>query len=309
MGERHLDPEIAAALARLPETPLDVDGARRGHLEGTRLLCGPGEPVARAEDVQIPGHGGYVPGRLYVPDAGEAGLPLVVYLHGGGWVVGSVESYDAVCRALANAAGAAVLGVEYRLAPEDPFPEGLEDAWAALRWAAEHARERGADPHRLAVAGDSAGANLATVVARRARDHGRPPVRFQLLVYPVIDPSRSSRSYAELGQDYGLTAETMRWYWESYLDGAEPEQPDVNPARADLAGLPPTLVVLAELDPLCDEGADYAERLRAAGVPARTLVVPGAVHGFWRFLAVSHVARETMAEAGRELRRALRGSR
>jgi acetyl esterase len=301
-----LDPEIAEVLAGLPETPLDLDAARRLHLEGARAVSGPGEPMARVEDVQIPGHGGYVPARLYVPDAGASHGPLIVHLHGGGWVVGSIESYDPVCRALANAAGAAVLGVEYRLAPEDPFPAALDDAWAALRWTAEHAEEHGCDPRRLAVAGDSAGGNLAAAVARRARDHGGPPLRFQLLVYPVTDPARASASYATYGEGFGLTGEAMAWYWESYLGGSDPTNPDAAPAGADLAGLPPALVVLASHDPLHDEGAAYAERLREAGDAVRTLDVPGTVHGFWRMLAVSRVARETMGEVGRELRRALR---
>jgi acetyl esterase len=305
--EARLDPEIAAALARLPDATSDVEEARRAHLEGAALVTGAGEPVARVDDVEIPTAAGYVRGRLYVPDAGAAALPVVVYLHGGGWVVGTVDSFDGVCRALANASGAATLSVEYRLAPEDRHPAAVEDAWAALRWAAERAGEHGGDGRRLAVAGDSAGANLATVVARRARDHGGPPVAFQLLVYPPIDPARATASYAELGEGYGLTDAGMRWFWETYLGDADAASPDVTPTRADLTGLPPALVIVAELDPLRDEAAGYAQALRGAGVPARTLVVPGTVHGFWRFLAVSHLARETMAEAGHELRRALRG--
>jgi acetyl esterase len=302
-----LDPEIAEALERMPETPLDIDGARAAHLEGAEMMSGPGEPVARAQDVEIPGPAGYVPGRLYVPDAGAARPPLVVYLHGGGWVVGSVDSYDPVARALANAAGAAVLSVEYRLAPEDPYPSAVDDAWAALRWAADHAEEQGCDAHRLVVAGDSAGGTLAAVLARRARDHGHPAVAVQLLIYPPLDPGRTSRSYRELGQEFGLTEEAMAWYWESYLGSADSTAPDVSPAEGDVAGLPPAIVVVAQYDPLHDEGLAYAERLREAGVPVEVFDVPGAIHGFWRMLAVSHVARETMGEVGRALHRALRG--
>jgi acetyl esterase len=307
VSDPRLDPEIAEALEQMPETPLDLDGARAAHLESARMMSGPGEPVARVQDVQIPGPGGYVPGRLYVPDAGAPRLPLIVYLHGGGWVMGSVDSYDPVTRALANAAEAAVLSVEYRLAPEDPYPAGADDAWAALRWAADHAEERGCDPHRIVVGGDSAGGLLAAVAARRARDHGHPAVAQQLLIYPALDPARGSESYREAGEEFGLTDEAMAWYWESYLGSADPLDPDVSPVEADLAGLPPAVVVLAQYDPLHDEGAAYARRLEEAGVPVTVIDVPGTIHGFYRMLAISHVARETMGEIGRAVHQALRG--
>jgi acetyl esterase len=292
-----IDPELAAVLERLPARSLDIDTARRNHLETSRIVCGAGEPVARADALAIPGPGGDIPARLYVPDAGRAALPLVVYLHGGGWVMGSLESYDAPCRALANRLGGAVLSVGYRLAPEDPFPSAVKDAWAALRWAEEHALELGADPTCLAVAGDSAGGNLAAALAARARDHGGPALRAQLLVYPATDPGADTRSYAEYGEGFGLTADEMRWCWSVYLAGADADDPDAAPARANLAGLPPAVLVLAELDPLRDEGAAYARALERAGSEVHVIEVAGAVHGYWRFLAVSRLARETLDEA------------
>ncbi len=297
-----IDPEIAAALERMPEGPLEIEGMRRTHLEATRIVSGDGPPVARAEDLAIPGPAGEIPGCLYVPSEEGPPPPLVVYLHGGGWAVGSKASFDPLCRTLALAAEAAILYVEYRLAPEDPFPAAVTDAWAAVVWAAEHAEELGCAPGRLAVAGDSAGGSLAAAVTRRAREAGGPQLAAQLLVYPAIDPRMDSGSYREYGAGFALEAEAMAWYWESYLGDADPEDPDAAPARlTDLSELPPAIIILAELDPLHDEGARYAHGLEDARVPVLRIVVPGAVHGFWRFLAVSERARETVAEAGRLL--------
>jgi acetyl esterase len=302
-----LDPDVASALARVPPRPLEVEAARQGHLDDTALLVGPGEPVARVADIVAPGPGGELPLRLYVPDAGAARLPLVVYLHGGGWVVGTLDSYDATCRALANAAGVAVLSVDYRRAPEDRFPAALKDAWAALRWAVDHADELGADPRRVALAGDSSGGNLAAVVARRARDAGHPPIGFQLLVYPATDPSPDAPSRSRYAEGYGLTWSQMAWYWDTYLDGADPADPDAAPLRAELAGLPPALILTAECDVLRDDGERYAAALRNAGVVADVRCFPGTVHGFWRWLAATRVAHEAVEVAGAALHRALAG--
>jgi acetyl esterase len=195
--------------------------------------------------------------------------------------------------------------VGYRLAPEDPFPAAVEDSWAATRWLAGRAAELGVDPSRLAVAGDSAGANIATVLARRTRDAGGPALRFQLLVYPAVDPTASSPSYRELAEGYSLTADDMRWYWHQYLGCADPAHPDLAPGRADLSGLPPALVITAEYDPLRDEGESYARALEAAGVPVRLHRWPGVVHGFFRWRAVTPAAHEAAAAAGAALRDAL----
>ena len=301
-----VDPEIAAALARLPPPSLDLEAMRRAHLESTAIVSGEGPAVARQVDHAIPGPEGLVPVRLYAPEEGEEPPGLVVYLHGGGWLMGSRASYEPTCRALCAASGQAVLFVEYRLAPEDPFPASLEDSWAAVQWAGEHAGELGADPARLAVAGDSAGANLAAVCARRARDAGGPAVAFQLLVYPATDARAEAPSYAEFADGPGLTADGMRACWHAYVGDGDREDPDVSPAAAgDLAGLPPALVITAEIDPLRDEGEHYARRLAEAGVPVQQRRVSGAPHGFWRYGGVSELARDTMRQAGEAVRRGL----
>jgi acetyl esterase len=304
-----VDPQLEVVLEGLaaadapPAHEVPVEQARAGHAAEAELLSGPGEPVAEVRELAIPSAAGDVPARLYRPE-GEGRLPVVVYLHGGGWAIGTLDSFDTVTRALANASGAIVVSIGYRLAPEHPFPAGLEDACAALRWVAGHADELGGDPARLAVAGDSAGGNLATVAARRLR--GEVELRMQALVYPVCDAGVNTPSYRECADGFGLTAASMRRYWDLYLDGADGLQPDASPLRGgDLAGLPPAFVITAELDPLRDEGEAYAAALEEAGVPVRLERYDGAVHGFWRWLAAADVSRRAMAEVGAALRAAL----
>jgi acetyl esterase len=225
-------------------------------------------------------------------------------MHGGGWAVGSIESFDTVCRALANASGAIVASIGYRLAPEHPYPAGLEDALTVVRWLAANAGELGGDPGRLAVAGDSAGGNLATVVARRLR--GELDLRMQALIYPATDAGLNTASYRDFGEGHGLTAASMRRYWNLYLDGADGMQPDTSPLRADdLDGMPPAFVLTADHDPLRDEGEAYAEALRGAGVEVELRRYAGAVHGFWRWLAAADLSRRAVAEVGAALRAAL----
>jgi acetyl esterase len=307
MDDPRLDRELVAALADLPEPPLDLEGARRSNLELTPRVSGRGQAVGRVEDHEIPTAAGSIPARLYVPDTGRATPPLVVYLHGGGWSMGSIASYDPLCRALANAAEAAVLCVEYRLAPEEPFPEPLRDCWAGVRWAREHAVGLGCDPTRIALAGDSAGGNLAVACALRARDRGGPDLAFLLLVYPALDPRRDTASYEEFGgPEYGLPDEGMEQSWNDYAGGHPLDDPEIAPARAaSLAGLPPTFLVTAQLDPLRDEGEAFAARLAQEGVPVDTHRVDGVIHGFWRYLAISRLARETVERAGTALHEAL----
>jgi acetyl esterase len=263
--------------------------------------------LPRVEDTSAPGPLGPIPLRLYAATpAGGAPLPLLVFLHGGGWVIGSIESHDDVCRRLAQASGCLVVSVDYRLAPEHTFPAPVEDAWAALRWVAAHAAALGGDAARLAVGGDSAGGNLAAVLTQRARAEGGPAIAFQLLVYPAVDDDWSRPSYAAHGQGYILTLEGMRWFLRHYLDGApEPADVRVAPLRAEsLAGLPPALVQLAELDVLLDEGEAYAARLRADGVPVTLKRYPGAIHGFYG-MTVTEPARTAIADAAQALRTAL----
>ena len=291
------------AIAGPPAHEVPVEQARAGHEAETEHLSGPGEPVAEVRDLEIPAPSGPIPARLYRPETASAGAPcpLVAYLHGGGWMLGSIESFDTVVRALANASGAIVVSVGYRLAPEAPFPAGLEDCLCAVRWLAAGAAELGADPERLAIAGDSAGGNLATVVARRLR--GEVDLRMQALIYPVTDAGCNTASYREFGERHGLTAASMQRFWNLYLDGSDGVDPDASPLRApDLAGSPPALVLTAGFDPLRDEGEAYCEALREAGVEADCRRYDGAIHGFWRWLAVAGLSRRAVDEVAGALR-------
>ena len=237
--------------------------------------------------------------RLFVPAGVPSPSPLLVYFHGGGWVVGSPATHDPACRLLADQARVRVLSVDYRKAPEHRFPAGVEDASAAFLWAVEHAAELGADPDAIAVGGDSAGGNLAAVVSRRARDAGGPLPAFQLLIYPATDFSRPRRpSHAEFGSDYLLTIERMDWFEDQYVpDAGDKHHPDASPLLAgDLSGLPPAHIATAVADPLRDEGEEYAAMLRASGVPATVQRHPH-LHGFFSITAspsarraISHVA-------------------
>lgn len=259
------------------------------------------EDVARIEDVEIPGPAGAIPARAYVP-ATDGTPPVVVYYHGGGWVLGGLDSHDGTCRALANASGAAVVSIDYRLAPEHPFPAAVDDAWAALEWVAANAAEFGADPARLAVAGDSAGGNLAAVVALQARDAGSPPLRGQLLVYPATDSTMSHPSIEENAAGYFLTKADMEWFYGHYA----PERPDdwrLSPLAApDPAGVAPALVFTAEFDPLRDEGEAYARRLADRAVPVELVRKDGLIHGFFGMVADVDEARDAMDRTGTALR-------
>ena len=308
-----LDPEIQPIVDMMEAAPgppahlVPIAQARAAHELETAEMSGPGERVAEVRELEAPGPGGPIRVRLFRPlEPRDGPLPLVAYLHGGGWAVGSLDSFDPLCRALANASGALVASIDYRLAPEHPFPAAPEDARAAVRWLAAQAGEIGADPARLAIAGDSAGGNLAAVTARRLRDEGGPPLRFQALIYPVCDSALNTPSYREEGSGFGLTAEGMKRYWEVYLDGADGRHPDASPLRAgDLAGLPPAFVLTVRHDVLCDEGETYARALEAAGVPVTLSRYDGAVHGFFRWLARAELARRAVAEAGGALRAGL----
>jgi acetyl esterase len=220
--------------------------------------------------------------------------------------MGSLDGFDPLCRALANVSGAIVASVDYRLAPEHPFPAAPDDVRAAVRWLVEHAQELGADPGRVAIAGDSAGGNLAAVTARRLRDEGGPALRLQALVYPVCDSALNTPSYRECSDGFGLSALSMKRFWELYLHGADGRQPDASPLQAgDLGGLPPAFVLTVRKDVLRDEGEAYARALEAAGVPVTLRRYDAAVHGFFRWLAASRLAREAVAEVGGALKVAL----
>jgi acetyl esterase len=260
---------------------------------------------ARVADRTIPGPHGDMPVRIYRPE-GDAPKPTVVYYHGGGWVIGGLDTHDGTCRALANAVDALVVSVDYRLAPEHTFPAAVEDAFAALQWVAANATELGGDPARIAVAGDSAGGNLSAVVAQLARDAGGPALRFQLLVYPATEYEFETGSWAENGEGYFLTTGAMEWFYGHYLRGPEDgADPRVSPMRAeDLSGLPPAFVITAEFDPLRDQGMAYAEAMAAAGVPVTARVYDGMFHGFFSMTELMDVAKVAFDDAVAALRAA-----
>ena len=233
-------------------------------------------------------------------------LPVVVYFHGGGFVIGDIASHDTTCQRLAAGVPALVVSVDYRLAPEHRFPAAVDDCEAATAWASAHSPEFGGDPSRLAVAGDSAGGNLAAVIARRARAGGGPSIAFQLLVYPVTDMTRSLPSHTENGTGYLLDSDAMSWFLDNYLAKADRRHPDASPLFADdLSGLPPAFVLTAEFDPLRDEGEAYAERLRTAGVPVTTSRYDGMIHGFYGLDSIFDAAKKATAETVVALRDAL----
>ncbi|MDP7732208.1 MULTISPECIES: alpha/beta hydrolase [Mycobacterium] len=263
--------------------------------------------VARTENRTIPGPGGRIPVRVYHPSQPDpSGTPLMVYLHGGGFVLCDLDSHDACCRRLANGAGAIVVSVDYRLAPENPFPAALDDAWAATRWVSAHGTSLGGDPGRLIVAGDSAGGNLATVVCMLARDSGGPPIALQLLIYPVLDQRRKPSAAQRRAAPGVLTLEHMRWFTEQYLgSGGDPADARVSPILGELAGLPAAHIVTGELDPHCDDNEDYARRLRAAGVNATVQVYAGMFHGFFNLPDDIPIAEQAYADACLTLRETL----
>lgn len=306
-----LDPQLQAYLDELATIgakavdQLTVEEARRVAEERAPALFGPVEEVAEVRDLVILGPGGSIPARVYRSDSGRL-LPVLVYFHGGGWVTGSRDTVDGVCRSLANRASCAVVSVGYRKAPEHRFPVAVEDAWAAATWVAAHAEEIGLDAGRIAVGGDSAGGNLAAVVALRARDRGAPALALQLLIYPVTDCNFGTRSYRENATGYVLTRDAMRWYWDHYLpDRSARANPEASPLRAkSLEAVAPALVLTCEYDPLRDEGEAYARRLSRAGVPVVCRRYEGLVHGVLRWPARVSRSWELIDDSAAALRSA-----
>ena len=277
---------------------LPVEEARESIRVEAAAFAGAPVPGVVAQPLQVDGAEGPLPARLYVPEGAPRPGPLVVWFHGGGWVVGDLDSHDPVCRFLAHAAGIPVLAVDYRLAPEAPFPAAPLDALASFRWAVEHAVELGADPARVAVAGDSAGGNLAAVVSLLAARDGGPAPAFQALVYPVTDLSRKSESYRLFPTGYFLTEAQMDWYRDHYVpQPAQRTDPRVSPLLAeDLSGLAPAYVTVGGFDVLRDESVAYAQRLREAGVPTTLRLHPGLIHGFVNAAGVASVAADAVRE-------------
>jgi acetyl esterase len=266
----------------------------------------PPPPIQEVRDIEVKGPAGMLRVRLYYPShAGN--LPLVVFYHGGGFVLCDLDSHDMLCRSLANESGCAFASVEYRLSPEAKFPAPLEDCYAALVQLTTRASELGFDAQRVAVAGDSAGGNLAAAVCLLARDRRGPAIQFQLLLYPCLDAGCAIASQHEFAKGYMLTREVLQWFYECYVaqpaDGANPL---VSPLEAtDLSGLPPASITTAECDPLRDEGELYGERLRAAGVNAITRRYDGMIHGFTQMALITEVANNNIADVARDLRAAL----
>lgn len=311
---RTLHPQVAGMLKAAQEagvTPphnLTVEAARRQHRDTAARRDADRTPVGPIEDFSIDAPGRKIPVRLYhPPQASGAAPPLLVFFHGGGHVIGSLDTHDQLVRNLVALSGCVALSVDYRLAPENPFPAGVDDAEFAVRWAAENGDRLGADAGRLAVGGDSSGGNLAAAVCLRLHASGGPAACFQLLIYPVVDWTFRADSYRRYASGFGiLETETMRWFRAHYFRReADWTDRDASPIFADdLSGLPPALVLLAECDVLHDEGRDYAGRLEAAGVPVELETCPGMVHGFVGQAAVLDGAVAAQRRCAEALRRA-----
>lgn len=306
-----LHPQIADALQKLaaanlpPIHSLLPADARAQMVAVIRARGSVPAPIRRTEDRSIPGPGGAIPIRLYWPEA-EGALPVLVYYHGGGHVIGDLDTHDVICRNLAAGAGALVMAVDYRMGPEHRFPAAVEDSWAALRWIAAEAAALGGDPSRIAVSGDSAGGNLAAVMALMARDAGGPALRCQLLIYPVADYALVGDSFDRFDQGFGpLTRAAMEWFRTHYLSTpGDAGDWRASPIRAPLAGLAPAVFVVAGCDVLHDDSVRYAEALRRAGVPVGWHFYPGMIHGFFGMTPMIDDAVEAQRVACSELRKA-----
>lgn len=310
-----LDPETHLLLALVEKagrpTPdeLGPDRARAEMREQAWLVDLPKEGLRRVEDRGIDGPEGELALRVYTPRGGPDRLPALLYLHGGGFVLGDLESHDSICRHLARHAGVTVVAVDYRLAPEHPFPAAAEDACAAFRWVHAHAEELEIRADRIAVGGDSAGGNLAAVVCQQMRAEGHPMPAFQLLIYPATDLSRTSESHTTFADGFFLTRQMMDWFLANYLtEPAQEQDPRGSPlVTADLSGLPPALVVVAGFDPLRDEGEAYAQALMAAGVPTTLRCYGSMIHGFYSMAGLVPAARWAAEDFAAATRRQLWG--
>jgi len=306
-----LDPQIAALLqdpaGAASDGPPDLEALRVGYAETAKRLGGPPEDVAHVQNLRVPSQDGPdsegIRARYYLPqDFADGPAGVLVWFHGGGWLIGDLAGIDPACRAICAASGHAVLSIDYRLAPEHPFPGGLADAWSAVRWAAgpDGAEMLAIEEGRVVVGGDSAGGNLAAVCARRARDTGLA-LRGQLLAYPALDPTRSTPAAREFADAPFLTAADMELFWNAYVAGdaaARADEPDLSPLAGTHEGLAPAYVGLAEIDPLAGDGAAYADALRRAGVAVELETYPGTAHGFLRWGGVSDRSQDLLRTLG-----------
>lgn len=305
-----LHPEAASFLeqvARQKNHPIDtlpLELVRRAALIGSNP--GSSHPdLASIEDRVIPGpDGSELPIRIYIPH-GNGPFGMCLYFHGGGWVLNNMDTHDELVRRLAATSGCVFVNVDYRLAPEHKFPAAIEDAYAALAWTHQNAASIKGDPHRIAVSGDSAGGNLAAVLCHVTRDRQGPPIAYQALIYPITDCDFERPSYRQNAEGYFLTRREMLWFWEQYVTSSEQmRHPYASPLLAEsLRGLPPASILIAEYDPLCDEGEAYATALQAAGVPVELLRYDGMIHAFIRRVQQFEKARQAIQEIGGLIRR------
>ncbi len=306
-----LDPQVKVLLdqmaaANQPAFHSQTPVAARKAMDAMLNVFGPGPDVHEVEDRKIPGPAGEIPVRIYTP----AGKPngILVFFHGGGWVIGDLASHDYLCRALTNAARCTVMAVDYRLAPEHKFPAAPEDCYAATQWAAKNASSLGSDADHIAVGGDSAGGNLAAVVAQMSRDRGGPQIKFQLLIYPATDWLHETASQRQFTEDgFILSRADMVWFYDHYMNSdADRANPYFSPACAkSLAGLPPAYVMTCDVDPLRDEGEAYGQALRKAGITVKSKRYPGVCHGFLMMPGVIDAAKVGIADCCAELRIAI----
>lgn len=305
----NLDPEIAALLPALnrgfPRVETMTAPQLRAVLRERAALLQNPEPVGDVVNQTVPGPSGDINVRIYWPTDSSSLLPIVVFAHGGGFVFCDLDSHDDLCRAMANGVGAIVVSVDYRLAPESPWPAAIDDVYTVAEWVAGHTGELGADPARVVVAGDSAGGNLAAVTAVLARDRGGPAIAGQLLIYPVIAADFGTESYRRFGTGYYNTAAAMAWYWDQYVPNrADRSHPTASPLQAQLTGLPSAVVITAGFDPLCSEGEAYAKALAAQTVTTTYRNYAGAIHGFMTMSGLDICAqarRQAWADVSRSL--------
>jgi acetyl esterase len=299
----NLDPQLAPLLAALdagfPPVHTMTGAQARATIRSRFVPPAKPEPVAEVRDDTVPGPGGDIPVRIYRPDS--HGLPVLVYAHGGGFVFCDLDSHDGLCRNIANRVQAVVISVAYRLAPENRWPDAAEDVYTVAQWAVDNADAVGGDARRVAVGGDSAGGNLAAVAAVMARDRGGPKIAAQLLLYPVIAADFDTESYRLYGKGFYNPKPALQWYWDQYVPMlADRENPYASPLQANLAGLPPAVVVLAGHDPLRDEGNAYADALEAAGVVTVRCPFEGGIHGFMT-MPMLDIAQQARRQACLEL--------
>jgi acetyl esterase len=296
--------DLIAAAGETPREQLTPEELRQGY--AALSMVESKAEMASVTDRTIPGPAGDIPVRIYVPTDEAGPRPTLVYFHGGGWVIGDLDTHDGTVRSIAEGSGATVVSVGYRLAPEEPFPAAIDDCLAAVKWVADNAAEPDVDPARLAVGGDSAGGNLAAVAAIELRDTPVDLV-FQLLIYPVTDGTMTRPSIDANAEGYFLTKDTMDWFWEQYVGAGDRTGPRVSPVHVPdeaLVGLPPALVITAEFDPLRDEGEAYGARLVGAGVEVTTSRYDGVIHGFFSLRDLVPEGKAAVDQACEALRRA-----